>query len=136
MTDRSAPPGGSVIAVVDDDQRVLESLGSLLESADHAVHLFDSAAAMLDSGCLAGISCLISDIDMPAMDGFALLGIVKARRPDLAVILITGQSSKLNQYRAVDLGGYRLLKKPFSAHDLLSTIASASRDDAQPVTPP
>jgi FixJ family two-component response regulator len=129
MTDMIAPPGGSIIAVVDDDPRVLESLGSLLESADHAVRLFDSAAAMLDSGCLAAINCLISDIDMPVMDGFELLGIVRARRPDLAVILITGQSSKVSQNRSVDQGGYRLLKKPFSAHDLLSMIGAASRGD-------
>jgi FixJ family two-component response regulator len=135
MTDMIAPPGGSIIAVVDDDQRVLESLGSLLDSADHSVHLFDSAAAMLDSGCLAGITCLISDIDMPVMDGFELLGIVKAQRPDLAVILITGQSSKVNQNRSVDQGGYRLLKKPFSAHDLLSLIGAASQG-AAPLAPP
>lgn len=130
-----APPGGSIIAVVDDDERVLESLGNLLESTDHAVHLFDSAAALLDSGCLARITCLISDIDMPMMDGFELLGIVKAQRPDLPVILITGQSGKLNQYRSVDQGGYRLLKKPFSAQDLLSMIGVALRDGA-PLAPP
>ena len=131
-----APTGGSIIAVVDDDQRVLESLGSLLESADHAVHLFESAATMLDSGCLAEITCLISDIDMPVMDGFELVRIVKAQRPDLAVILITGQSSKLNQSQPADQGEYRLLKKPFSAQDLLSMIDAASRDGAPRAPPP
>lgn len=132
----NAPPGGDVIAVVDDDARVLESLGSLLESADHVVHLFESAGAMLDSGCLAEITCLISDIDMPGMDGYELLGIVKAQRPDLAVILITGQSSKLDQDRSVDQREYRLLRKPFGAQDLLSMIGAASRDDAPPAPPP
>ena len=63
-------PPSFTIAVVDDDQRIPKSLEYLLESADHAVRLFASAAALLESGCLAEIDCLISDIDMPVMDGF------------------------------------------------------------------
>lgn len=110
------------IAVVDDDRRVLESLGSLLESADYSVCLFDSAAGLLESRCLARIACLISDIDMPVMDGFELLRIVHAARADLPVILITGQSNKLNQPPPAGLPPFRLLKKPFSGPDLLAMI--------------
>lgn len=136
MTPRIDPPGGSIIAVVDDDRRILESLGSLLESADHAVYLFESAAAMLDSACLARITHLISDIDMPVMDGFELLGIVQAQRPDLPVILITGQFSRLNQARSLDRGRYQLLEKPFSGQALLSMIGARLPDDAPPAPPP
>jgi FixJ family two-component response regulator len=121
-----------VIAVVDDDQRVLESLGSLLESADYAVRLFESAAAMLGSRCLSGISCLISDIDMPVMDGFELLTVVQAERDDLPIILITGQSNKLNQFRTVGQGRFPLLKKPFDAQDLLTMIAEALNRQGRP----
>jgi FixJ family two-component response regulator len=48
-------PVGTTIAVVDDDQRILKSLGNLLESADYSVRLFASAAALIESGCLAGV---------------------------------------------------------------------------------
>ena len=51
MTDH---PRRCVIAVVDDDQRILESLEILLESADYGVRVFSSATALLESGCLAG----------------------------------------------------------------------------------
>ena len=122
MTDSSAE---TCVAVVDDDRRVLESLGSLLESADYSVRLFDSAASMLESRCLARIACLISDIDMPVMDGFELLRVVRAQRADLPVILITGQSNKFNPPSPSDLPPFRLLKKPFSTPDLLAMIRDA-----------
>src|SRR5712671_3355448 len=54
-----------VVAIVDDDRRVLESLGELLESEGYAVRLFDSADAFLRADALQDIDALISDIRMP-----------------------------------------------------------------------
>ena len=125
MTDH---PSGFTIAVVDDDQRILESIKNLLESADHAVGLFASAAAMLKSGCLAEIDCLISDIDMPVMDGFELLRVVRAARPELPIILITGHPEMLNRLLPNGPGHYRLFKKPFNGQELLNGVSEALRN--------
>src|SRR5215218_9179501 len=57
MTDH---PRRSVIAAVDDDQRILKSLEILLESADYDVRLFSCATALLERGGLREIDCLIS----------------------------------------------------------------------------
>ena len=113
------------IAVVDDDQRILESLRNLLESADHSVRPFASAAAVLESGCLAEIDCLISDIDMPVMDGFELLRAAHAARPELPIILITGHPEMLNRLPHMDASRYRLFKKPFNGSELLTAISEA-----------
>jgi len=51
------------VAVVDDDEGILRSLEHLLESADYGVRLFKSAAALLHSGFLVEIDCLISNIE-------------------------------------------------------------------------
>ncbi len=120
----SRPPS-VITAVIDDDQSVLESLGCLLESADHVVHLFASATAFIDSGCLAQIGCLITDIDMPVMDGFELLRIVHAERPDLPIILITGHPDMIN--RSSPLGEYRMFHKPFDTRELLEAVSEALR---------
>ena len=122
MTDH---PSGFTIAVVDDDQRILESLDLLLESADHAVRVFASAAALLESGCLAEIDCLISDIDMPAMDGIELIREVRAARPGLPIILITGHPEMLNRLPPGGPGHYRYFKKPFNGQELLTGISEA-----------
>jgi FixJ family two-component response regulator len=122
MTDH---PFEFTIAVVDDDQRILGSLQSLLESADHAVRLFASAAALLESGSLAQIDCLISDIDMPVMDGLELLRVVRATRPELPIILITGYPEMLNRLPPMGPGHYRLFKKPFNGQELLTAVSDA-----------
>ena len=122
MTD---PPPGYVIAVVDDDPGILRSLENLLESADHAARVYASAEALLESGCLAEIDCLISDIDMPVMDGFELLRVAHAARPELPVILITGHPEMLNRLPAIGPGHYRLFTKPFDGQELLTAVSDA-----------
>ena len=125
MTDQSP---GFTIAVVDDEPRILESLKNLLESADYAVRSFASAAALLESDCLAEIDCLISDIDMPVMDGFELLRVAHTARPELPVILITGHPEMLNRLPAIGPGHYRFFKKPFDGQELLTTVSDALRN--------
>jgi FixJ family two-component response regulator len=122
MTERSS---GFVVAVVDDDQSILRSLGYLLESADYTVRLFTSATALLDSGCLPEIDCLISDIDMPGMDGLELLRLVHAARPALPTILITGYPDTLKRLPPLGESNPRLFTKPFDGSKLLTTLSDA-----------
>jgi FixJ family two-component response regulator len=124
VTDKST---GFVIAVVDDDQRILEALEILLESADYAVRSFASAKALLESGCLAKVDCLISDIDMPVMDGFQLVQVIRAERPELPVVLITGLPVVPDRLPPVGAGIFRLFKKPFDGQELLTAIGDALR---------
>jgi FixJ family two-component response regulator len=115
------------IAVVDDDSRILESLESLLESAGHCVHLFHSAEAFLESGILADVDCLISDIGMSGIDGYGLLRLVQARRPGLHVFLITGREEVIRAQPGVDLPSNHFFVKPFDGKKLLSDVAAALR---------
>ena len=114
-----------VVAVVDDDQSILQSIEHLLESADFGVRVFTSGAALLDSGCLADIDCLISDIDMPGMDGFELLRRIHVSRPGLPIILITGYPDTVKRLPALSGSKPRCFTKPFQGPELLAAVGDA-----------
>ena len=123
MTNRSTE---FIIAVVDDDRNTLESLENLLEAAGHAVRLFGHAAALLESGGLQEIDCLISDVGMPGMDGVELMQRAHGARPELPVILITGRPAELlKRSTSADPSYYHLFQKPFNGHELLTTVNRA-----------
>ena len=117
----------SIVAVADDDQRILESLGILLESAGYDARLFPSATALLESGGVQEIECLISDVGMPVMDGFELARALQAWRPGLPVILITGRPDLLHRSPSDWPRDCRVFKKPFDGPELLRAVADALR---------
>jgi FixJ family two-component response regulator len=127
-------PQDFVIAVVDDDQRILESLDELLESAGYAVRLFASAAALLERDYLAEIDCIISDIDLPKIDGFELLHLVHRVRPKLPVMLITGHPELVDRLSPPGRSCYRLFRKPFEAEELLAAVNEAVQNQRGPGT--
>ena len=112
------------IAVVDNDPRLLESLENLFESAGHGVRTFSSAKALIDAA-LSDVDCIITDIGMPAMDGFELHDVVKKTWPDLPVFLITGRHEIGDQQRASakDIRGF--FRKPFDGPTLLAAVEDA-----------
>jgi FixJ family two-component response regulator len=120
MTERSS---ALLVAVVDDDPSILRSIEDLLESADYPVRAFMSGAALLESGWLPHIDCLISDIDMPGMDGFDLLRLVHAARPGLPAILITGYPETLQRLTPLGETSPRVFTKPFDGQELLEAVS-------------
>src|SRR5579863_6978394 len=87
-----------IVAAVDDDFRIRESIASLLESAGYAPALFSSAEQFLGSGTLAAATCVITDVRMPGMDGIELQRRIRLERPTLPVILISAHhNAKIRQ---------------------------------------
>ena len=117
-----------VVAVVDDDRSILQSLEHLLESADYTVRWYLSATALLDSNALSEIACLISDIDMRGMDGFELARRARAVRPQLPIILITGYVERLDRLPPLAGNKPRLFTKPFQGVELLQAVDDALRE--------
>ena len=112
----------ATIAVIDDDRRVRESLDDLLDCAGFRVRLFASSGEFLHSSAVCEVDCVISDIAMPIIDGFALQRLVREARPTLPVILVTGRQELAAAATDADRGGRILFEKPFDRERLLAAI--------------
>jgi FixJ family two-component response regulator len=115
-----------IIVGIDDDVRIRESLGSLVESAGFASFVFPSAEEFLRSGMLEKATCLITDIRMPGMGGIELQLRVRLDRPELPLIFISGHYDDDIRRRALAGGAFALIDKPFDPGDLLASIHRAT----------
>lgn len=117
-----------VVAVVDDDRRLLEALQDLFESAGHEVRVFSSANAFLACDCFDDVACLVSDICMPGMDGWGLQRIAAQRRPELPIIMMTAHANEAKFIASRCIGRVpELFRKPFDAQLLLRAVESRLR---------
>jgi len=114
-----------IVAVVDDDPSVRESLESLIASAGLTACVFSRAEDFLRGDGLASAGCLITDVRMPGMDGVALQRHVRSLRPDLPVIFITAHDDDEVERRALAEGAACFLRKPFDAGELLRATRKA-----------
>ena len=113
-----------LVAVVEDDQNMRESLESLLESTGYAVLLYSCGEDLLSSGRLRDINCLISDIGLPGIDGIELLRLAHASRADLPVFIITASHKPSLLTAALNAGARRVFLKPLDNAALLNAIAA------------
>ena len=120
-----------VIAVVDDDSRVRESLASLMESAGFTARVFSLAREFLQEDFLARTTCLITDVRMPGMNGLDLQRCVRLERPDLPIIFITAHGDAKMRIQAMRDGAVEFLTKPFDNAVLLETVHVAVEDHAK-----
>ncbi|OHV16503.1 hypothetical protein BK022_11725 [Methylorubrum extorquens] len=117
----SAALRGSTVAIVDDDEFVRAGLGNLMRSIDVDACLFASAEEFLDEDFRL-YACVLSDIQMPGLSGLDLLVAVKARQPDLPVVLMTAYPDARVVERANREGAYRFLEKPCDPDELVALV--------------
>ncbi len=116
--------GDATVYVVDDDPALSASLRLLLEAALYRVETFPSASAFL-AHAVVPTSCLLTDVQMPDMDGFALQQEIVRRKIHIPVIVMTGHADVPRAVRAMKAGAIDFLEKPFDDAALLESIGRA-----------
>jgi two-component system response regulator PilR (NtrC family) len=120
-TDQNA----SRILVVDDEESLREILSIMLHREGYRVDAaVDGAQAMVRLKDHA-YDLVISDIKMPRLNGFELLGHIKERTPDTAVIMITAFSSAEEAVEAMKQGAYDYITKPFKNEEIRLIVRNA-----------
>jgi len=114
-----------LVHIVDDDEAVRDSLSVLLESADLSVRTYESATAFLDALPGLGAGCVLTDVQMPGLDGLALQRRLTALGIRLPVIVMTGHGDVPIAVEALKAGAADFLEKPFDDAQLLSAVQNA-----------
>ena len=114
-----------LVAVVDDDDAVRDSLRFLLEIAGYTVAAYASAAQFLQEAPLPQLACLVVDQHMPDLTGLQLVARLRGDGVGLPVALITGSPSADVLRLARELRVKIVLEKPLDDDQLLEFIATA-----------
>jgi two-component system, LuxR family, response regulator FixJ len=116
---------GGIIAVVDDDDAVRESLQFLLETAGYDVHGYASAQAFLPEAGQYDWRYLVVDQHMPSVTGLDLVARLCRTGQGVPTLLISGSVTPDMVDRAAELGVRAVLEKPLASADLLGYVAAA-----------
>jgi CheY-like chemotaxis protein len=107
------------IIIVDDEPDVAELFRQRFRrearQGTYVMHFAASgeeALALLSSEIEPGVIVILSDINMPGMDGLQLLGEIKQRFPDLPVMMVTAYGDDERRRRARELGAFEFISKP------------------------
>jgi FixJ family two-component response regulator len=114
-----------LIAIIDDDESICDSLRDLMESAGLAARCFGSAEDFLESGLHRQAACLLTDILMPKMSGLQLQSRLKDEECDIPIIFITAYGDARMRIQAMREGAVEFLAKPFDHQLLLQTVRAA-----------
>jgi len=119
------------VLIVDDDQEMLRILKKDLEkySRTFSVLAAEDGLAAVEVLKKNNISLVITDLEMPQMDGLALLNHLKERYPDIPAIVITDSSMPEEQKLAQEEGAAGYVEKPFIIEDLARKIVTVLKKE-------
>ena len=126
------------VALIDDDRAVLDSLSLYLAREGFAVDCFESADTFLaETDRAKNFDCIISDVRMPGLSGLDLVHRLTEENRTVPLILITGHGDVETAVKAIKMGAFDFLEKPFDERKLVEAIrlvgaraAETSRQDA------
>jgi FixJ family two-component response regulator len=126
MATHSPPAALRLISLIDDDDGVREGTANLLRSLGYDVRTFRSAQDFLDwPGLDDTVSCVITDIMMPGIDGFDLCRRLAIDGHRFPIIIMTALANPADQARMRQCEVHGILIKPCSERSLMDCVESA-----------
>ena len=132
MTHHELVPRRPTVLVIDDDPAMRSSLKFALEVEGFAVRVYPTGSDLLNEEEMPESGCLVTDYNLPGMNGLDLLARLRERKISLPAILITTHPSAAVRSRAAS-AGVRLIEKPLLSDALFQSIRAALGKTARPL---
>jgi len=114
-----------VVAIVDDDELIRESLGGLMKAAGFPAVTFASGEEFLNSGEQENTACLIVDIRMQGMSGLELQSKLSKDDRRIPIIFIMAHRDENTRMQALRAGAVKFLTKPVDKGVLIDSVRTA-----------
>ena len=114
------------VLFVDDDPAAARLYKSYLTADGHEVVVADSGIEAVEATERDRFDVVVMDLNMPGLDGWMSMSLIKARRPKLPVVVLTGDQSKDLEARSKTAGAAGFLVKPCKPDVLLRTLKRAT----------
>lgn len=111
--------------VVDDDKSVLESVRAVLTTFGYEPHCYLSGDQFLSEAALDSSGCVITDLQMPGIDGVRLQQHLNEIHSPLSVIVLSGTADVPTVVNLMRQGAFTLLEKPHSSKELVASVQCA-----------
>jgi FixJ family two-component response regulator len=122
---RTSGQAFELIAIIDDDESICDSLRDLFESAGLMARCFGSAEQFLKYDLHCEVGCVITDILMPKMSGLELQARLKEEECDMPIIFITAFGDAKMRIQAMREGAVEFFAKPFDHQLMVKTVRAA-----------
>ena len=113
------------VLIVDDEKEFLEIMAERMRTQGMDVLTATSAEVALKMVEKESYDAVIMDFMMPAIDGFQALRLIKQKKPEVQIILLTGNVPEQKRIEAKKLGALDIIKKPADLKVLLRKIKNA-----------
>ncbi len=115
------------VLVVDDEPSVSQALARMLTSAGHLATIAPDGLKAIELLAVTPFDVVVSDLQMPQMDGLTLLRRIRAHDLDVPVVFVTGNPGLDTAIQAIEHGAFRYLTKPIERRHLVEAVESAAR---------
>jgi len=109
------------ILIVDDEQRMLSSLETLLSSEDYQVFTAKGGSKACETLLEESFDLVLLDLNMPDVDGHQVMDFITEQQIEIAIIVVSGETSFSAVSKALRRGAYDYLRKPYDPHELITT---------------
>lgn len=110
------------VLVIDDEPVVRDAARLVLEQEGLRVAMASDGDEGLAHEALGQCRLVLCDMMMPGRDGLEVVARIRAQRPDVPIVLITGYATEANAERALQVGATAFLAKPFDETELLDQV--------------
>jgi DNA-binding response OmpR family regulator len=118
------------VLLIDDDRELLDVLSLSFEEAGHEVTTARDGREGLAAIAACRPDAIVSDVNMPGVDGFQLCRTLRAKNDAVPLVLLTSRDGEIDEALGLELGADDYVAKPFSVRVLLARVSSLLRRSA------